>query len=95
MIGLVEELKAADAVAALAQMTAATSTVVRDGRLASVPSSDLVPGDVLSLSEGDAVGADARLLNATGLKIQEAALTGSPKRWSRRPRRSPGRSPSS
>lgn len=76
VIGLVEELKAADAVAALSQMTAATSTVVRDGRLASVPSSDLVPGDMLSLSEGDAVGADARLLNATGLKIQEAALTG-------------------
>jgi Ca2+-transporting ATPase len=75
-IGLFEELKAADAVAALAQMTAATSTVVRDGQLASIPSSHLVPGDVLALAEGDAVGADARLVTATGLKVQEAALTG-------------------
>ncbi|HHU11193.1 MAG TPA: cation-translocating P-type ATPase [Intrasporangiaceae bacterium] len=76
VIGLVEEAKAADAVAALARMTAATASVLRDGRLQQTPSAELVPGDILDLSEGDAVGADARLLTATGLKIQEASLTG-------------------
>ncbi len=76
VIGLVQEAKAVDAVAALADLTAATSTVVRDGRLVTVPSAGLVVGDLLRLSEGDTVGADARLLGAHGLRVQEAALTG-------------------
>ncbi|MDO5698320.1 MAG: cation-translocating P-type ATPase [Dermatophilus congolensis] len=76
IIGFVEENKASDAVAALADMTAATSTVLRDGVRISVPSSELVRGDILVLAEGDAVGADARLLTATALRVQEAALTG-------------------
>jgi potassium/sodium efflux P-type ATPase len=76
VIGFVQEAKAEDAVAALAQMTAASSSVLRDGRATTVPSADLVPGDILLLGEGDAVGADARLIEAAGLKIQEAALTG-------------------
>jgi len=76
VIGFIEEEKAADAVAALADMTAVTSSVLRDGKPTSVPSSRLVPGDILLLSEGDAIGADARLLSASGLKVQEAALTG-------------------
>ena len=76
VIGLVQEHKADQAVAALARMTAATSTVVRDGSVRPIPSEELVPGDVLLLAEGDAVGADARLVSATGLKVQEAALTG-------------------
>ena len=75
-IGLVQEQKAADAVAALARLSAATATVVRDGRLHHVPAADLVPGDLLELAEGDAVGADARLLGCTGLRVLEAALTG-------------------
>ncbi|GAA6525509.1 cation-translocating P-type ATPase [Intrasporangium sp. DVR] len=76
VLGLVQEAKAESAVAALASMTAATSTVVRGGRLVTVPSRELVRGDVLSLSEGDSVGADARLLSATALRLQEASLTG-------------------
>ncbi|MGM0386491.1 MAG: cation-translocating P-type ATPase, partial [Actinomycetota bacterium] len=76
VIGLVEEAKAEDAVAALASMTAANSTVLRGGRLVTIPSAELVVGDVLVLSEGDAIGADARLVTATGLRIQEASLTG-------------------
>ncbi|WP_203568662.1 cation-translocating P-type ATPase [Aestuariimicrobium ganziense] len=76
IIGLVQESRAESAVAALARMTAATSTVLRDGQLRDVPSSELVIGDVLVLDEGDAVGADARLLSATGLKVQESSLTG-------------------
>lgn len=75
-IGFVQENKAANAVSALAKMTAANATVVRDGELNTVPSSELVRGDILSLAEGDAVGADARLISTAGLRIQEASLTG-------------------
>ncbi|HSN31898.1 MAG TPA: cation-translocating P-type ATPase, partial [Ideonella sp.] len=76
VLGYVQEAKAEDAVAALARMTAATSQVVRDGRLQRVPSARLVRGDLLVLGEGDAVGADARLVSATALRLQEASLTG-------------------
>ena len=76
VIGLVQELKAADAVAALKQMTSPTAAVTRSGRPQSVPAADLVPGDLLHLSEGDAVPADARLLTGSRLMIAEAALTG-------------------
>ncbi|HYO42181.1 MAG TPA: cation-translocating P-type ATPase [Candidatus Limnocylindrales bacterium] len=75
-LGFIQENRAENAVAALAVMTAASSTVLRGGMLATLPSSELVRGDILVLSEGDSVGADARLLTATGLKIQEASLTG-------------------
>jgi P-type Ca2+ transporter type 2C len=76
VIGHVQEAKAQNAVAALAKMTAATSGVLRDGKPQRVPSAELVRGDVLVLAEGDAVGADARLIQATTLRVQEAALTG-------------------
>ena len=76
ILGFTQEAKAEDAVAALGTMTAASSTVLRDGELTTVPSSELVRGDVLVLSEGDAVGADGRLLTATALLVQEASLTG-------------------
>jgi len=76
VLGLVQEARAENAVAALARITAATSAVLRDGQPQRVPSSELVPGDVLLLAEGDAVGADARLLLAAALRVQEASLTG-------------------
>ncbi|MFT2816771.1 cation-translocating P-type ATPase [Leifsonia sp. A12D58] len=76
ILGYTQEAKAADAVAALGAMTAATSTVLRGGELKTVPSSELVRGDVLVLGEGDAVGADARLIFASALRVQEASLTG-------------------
>ncbi len=76
VIGHVQEAKAQNAVAALAKMTAATAAVLRDGKPQRVPSTELVRGDVLVLAEGDAIGADARLLQATTLRVQEAALTG-------------------
>ena len=76
VLGWVQEAKAQSAVAALARMTEATSGVVRDGRLARVPSATLVVGDVLVLAEGDAVGADARLAEAVQLRMLEASLTG-------------------
>src|SRR5699024_5794961 len=76
VIGLVQEARAEDAVAALSSITAPSATVLRDGRLQTVPAAELVRGDILRLSEGDAVGADARVLSASRLKVQEASLTG-------------------
>jgi Ca2+-transporting ATPase len=76
VIGHVQEAKAQNAVAALAKLTAAASGVLRDGTPQRVPSAEIVRGDVLLLAEGDAVGADARLIQATTLQVQEAALTG-------------------
>ncbi|MDO8278331.1 MAG: HAD-IC family P-type ATPase, partial [Burkholderiaceae bacterium] len=75
-IGFAQEARAEGAVAALARMTAASSAVLRDGREQRVPSAQLVRGDVLLLGEGDSVGADARLIQANALRIQEASLTG-------------------
>ena len=76
VLGWLQEAKAAQAVAALAKMTTATSAVLRDGAVARVPSAELVKGDLLVLAEGDAVGADARLAQAAALKLLEAPLTG-------------------
>ena len=75
-LGYLEEAKARDAVAALARMTEATSGVMRGGQLVRVPSAQLVTGDLLVLAEGDSVGADARLIQAASLRVQEASLTG-------------------
>ena len=75
-LGYVQEAKAENAVAALARMTAVTSAVMRDGQVLRIPSAELVRGDLLVLGEGDAVGADARLLQAASLRVQEASLTG-------------------
>lgn len=75
-LGYAEEAKAQNAVAALARMTEANSSVLRDGAVKNVPSAELVRGDVLVLAEGDAVGADARLFEAAALQVQEASLTG-------------------
>ncbi len=75
-LGYLEEAKARDAVAALARMTQATSGVMRDGHLVRVPSAQLVTGDLLVLTEGDSVGADARLIQMASLRVQEASLTG-------------------
>lgn len=75
-LGFAQENKAADAVAALGAMTASHATVLRDERLTDVAALDVVPGDILVLAEGDTVAADARLVSASALRIQESSLTG-------------------
>ena len=75
-LGYAQEAKADSAVAALASMTSATCSVLRDGQLLRIASAELVAGDLLVLGEGDLVGADARLLRAATLLVQEASLTG-------------------
>ncbi len=76
VLGVVQESKAEEALAALQEMSAAQSKVVRDGQLVTVPSSELVVGDVVVLEAGDAVPADCRILESASMKIEEAALTG-------------------
>ena len=76
VLGVVQESKAEAAIEALQTMTAATSKVLRDGKITVLHSADLVPGDVVLLEAGDAVPADGRLLESASLKIEEAALTG-------------------
>jgi len=76
LLGFTQEAKAEEAVAALQRMTTPISTVVRDGTEVRVPSETVVPGDVLILSEGDAIGADGRLVEAASLTVAEASLTG-------------------
>jgi len=76
VLGFVQEAKAEQAVAALARLTAVSAAVLRDGQTRRVPSATLVRGDLLVLGEGDAVGADARLILSASLRVQEASLTG-------------------
>ncbi|MBS4873503.1 MAG: cation-translocating P-type ATPase [Atopobium minutum] len=76
VLGVIQESKAEEALAALQEMTAATSKVVRDGAQIEVPSSELVVGDVVILEAGDSVPADCRILESASMKIEEAALTG-------------------
>lgn len=76
VLGVYQENKAEKAIEALQEMSAATSRVLRDGKIISVRSEDLVVGDVVLLEAGDAVPADGRLLESASLKIEEAALTG-------------------
>ena len=76
VLGVYQESKAERAIEALQKMSAATSKVIRYGRVQVIHSEDLVVGDVVLLEAGDAVPADARLMECASLKVEEAALTG-------------------
>ena len=76
VLGVYQENKAEKAIEALQEMSAATSKVLRGGRIVTVHSEDLVVGDVVLLEAGDAVPADGRIIDNASLKIEEAALTG-------------------
>ncbi|MCD8154740.1 MAG: HAD-IC family P-type ATPase [Clostridiales bacterium] len=76
VLGVYQENKAEKAIEALQEMSAATSKVLRDGRVQTIHSEDLVVGDIILLEAGDAVPADARLLESASLKVEESALTG-------------------
>lgn len=76
VLGVIQESKAEKAIEALKEMTAATSKVLRDGKMVTVKSEELVVGDVIILEAGDAVPADARIIESNSLKCEEAALTG-------------------
>jgi Ca2+-transporting ATPase len=76
LIGFVTELRARRAMEALVDLDVPRASVVRDGQLRAIDARELVPGDVIELETGRVVPADARLLSASDLSVNEAALTG-------------------
>ncbi len=75
-VGVVQQVRADGAIAALSSMSAPRATVLRDGAAVSISAEQVVPGDVVLLAEGDIVPADARLLEAAALLADESVLTG-------------------
>lgn len=76
VIGVIQEQKAEKAIEALQKMSAPSASVIRNGKSERIPASTLVAGDVICLESGDMVPADARLIAANSLRVQESALTG-------------------
>ena len=76
IIGVVQENKAEKSLEALQKLSSHAAKVIRDGKLIVIPSSQLVPGDIVILETGDYIPADLRLIEAINLKSQESALTG-------------------
>ncbi len=76
VLGVLQESKAEKAIEALQEMSKAQSKVIRDGKQILIPSEELVVGDIIVLEAGDAVPADARIIECASMKIEEAALTG-------------------
>ncbi len=75
-LGFLQEYRAERALEALKKMLSPTVTVIRDSREVAVPVRDVVPGDIIVLKEGDKVPADARIIEAVNLHVNEAPLTG-------------------
>ncbi len=76
ILGVVQESRAEEALAALKRMAAPDSQVLRDGKRFTVPGPQLVPGDIVFMEAGYYVPADVRLIEAVNLRVEEAALTG-------------------
>ncbi len=76
ILGFIQEYRAEKAIASLKRLSVPNVRVLRGGKLAEISARELVPGDVFTLETGNVVPADARLLEAVNLRVQEAALTG-------------------
>ena len=76
IIGTVQEIKANTSLEALKKMSSPESTVIREGKRFKIKASELVPGDIVVIEEGDTIGADLRLTEAINLKCMESSLTG-------------------
>ena len=76
ILGIVQERRAEEALAALKKLAAPDAQVMRNGRRISIPAYELVPGDLVFLEAGNFIPADIRLLEAVNLRIEEASLTG-------------------
>jgi len=76
ILGVIQESKAEEALAALQKMAAPNAQVLRDGHLLTIPAREVVPGDVVILETGNYVPADVRLVESVNLRIEEAPLTG-------------------
>ena len=76
IIGAIQEGRAEQSLAALRKLSKIKARVIRDGEEVEIESSEIVPGDILTIGAGDAVVADARIVEASNLTVAEAALTG-------------------
>ena len=76
VLGIYQESRAEQALEALKKMNTASTTVIRDGTKQQVDANQLVPGDIVELTAGDVITADARLLECSNLQVEEAGLTG-------------------
>jgi len=76
LIGATQERKAESSLEALQKLSAPETKVFRDGVVKSIPTKELVPGDIVILETGDVVPADLRLFETSNLRIQESAMTG-------------------
>jgi Ca2+-transporting ATPase len=76
VLGIIQERRAEEALAALKKMAAPEARVLRDGKRLTIPARELVPGDIVFLEAGNHIPADVRLLEAVNLEVEEAALTG-------------------
>ena len=76
VLGYVQEQRAEQAVAALKAMAAPTASVLRAGQAQTIPTAEVVPGDILLIEEGDTIPADGRVLESISLRVAESALTG-------------------
>ncbi|OIJ13225.1 calcium-translocating P-type ATPase, SERCA-type [Anaerobacillus alkalilacustris] len=76
VLGFIQERKAEKSLAALKELSAPQMTVLRDGQWTKIPSSDVVVGDIVKIISGDRVGADIRIIQSKGLRVEESALTG-------------------
>lgn len=76
LLGFFQEYKAERSLSALRKMITRSSKVIRDGKLQTVPSKEIVPGDLILIEAGDHIPADGRFIRSFGLSTQEAALTG-------------------
>lgn len=76
VIAIVQQARAQTKLESLQRLTAPTTKVIRDGKIKVIPSDQVVIGDVIKVEQGDRVPADARIIKAYGLKVNEANLTG-------------------
>ncbi len=76
LLGFFQEYKAEKSLAALRKMITPSSKVIREGKLQTIPSKEIVPGDLVLIEAGDHIPADGRFVRSFGLSTQEAALTG-------------------
>ena len=76
LLGTIQESKAEKALEALKKMSAPTASVLRDGQISRIPAAEVVPGDVVLLAAGDYICADGRVVESSGMKTEESAVTG-------------------
>ena len=76
VLGVIQEYRAERSLEALKKMAAPRATVLREGRIATIPAEEVVPGEIVLVEAGDRVCADLRLLSAQSLAVNEAPLTG-------------------